>query len=280
MHFQKNRQRRRASIRTEALRPIQAVPSTPAAQNDTDVPDIDNYDSENEAGARVEVDNEDDIAEPQGNAEDDDPDAADVPNIGPEGPLAAAAAAVPGVETTDFVIPETQGARTRSANPEQVNNIEKPAFTGVGPKHHVPVEIVKSLDFFRLYFDDEAMTTFVQETNNYAASVGRNVNSRGWSALTEEELWAFFAIVLFLGTLEVRYRRTLWDPKSKYYNKWIASTMECGRFEDILFCLHWVNTAELTREQKRARMREDPFWPISGLLTHLQSNFKRYFASR
>ena len=85
MHIRKHPDRRRASIRSEALRPIQAVPQTPAPQNDADVPDIDDYDSENEAGARLEVDNEDENAEPRENEEGDDLEAADVPEIGPEG---------------------------------------------------------------------------------------------------------------------------------------------------------------------------------------------------
>jgi hypothetical protein len=95
--------------------------------------------------------------------------------------------------------------------------------------------------------------------------------------LSVNELWAFFAIVLFLGTMKVRDRRNLWSITSKYYNQWVASTMECGRFEDILFCLHWMNTAALTSEEKRDQHRQDPFFPVSGFLEHLRARFQLYF---
>jgi hypothetical protein len=90
------------------------------------------------------------------------------------------------------------------------------------------------------------MNTFVDATNAYAASIGRNVHHRGWRLLTVNELWSFFSIVFFLGTISIRKRREFWDPSGSYYNKWVASAMDCGHFEDIIFCLHWVNTAELS----------------------------------
>ena len=142
--------------------------------------------------------------------------------------------------------------------------VERPIFTGNGPTVHIPDGVVTVLDFISLFLDEVAMRTFVGETNAYAASIDRNVNSRRWPALSVNELWAFFAIVIFLGTMKVRERRTLWVPVSKYYNQWVASTMECGRFEDILFCLHWMNTAALTPNERRDRNRQDPFFCVIG----------------
>jgi hypothetical protein len=133
------------------------------------------------------------------------------------------------------------------------------------------------LDFIGIFVDGIAMRTFVDATNAYAASINRNIHSRGWSILSVNELWNFFAIVTFLGTMKVRERRALWAPSSAYYNAWVATTMTVGRFEDILYCLHWVNTAALSPAEKAARNREDPFWPIQGFVAHLRERFPLYF---
>ena len=142
---------------------------------------------------------------------------------------------------------------------------EKPLFQIDSPKHHVPDGCNSVLDIICLFLDDETMETFVRETNSYAASTNRNVNSRGWQELTQDELWSFFAIVLFLGTLAVRERRLLWDPKSNHYNKWVAETMEVGRFEDILFCLHWTNSAGFSATEKKRKIRMIHFGKLVDL---------------
>jgi hypothetical protein len=198
--------------------------------------------------------------------------------IGEDGPVEAEIDRVgPIIDVQDFEIEETSVIRTRTGAHDRVDNVEKPIFSGDGPLANVPDGLTTPLDYLRLFLDDVDMQTFVDATNAYAASCRKNINSRGWPLLTVNELWTFFGIVLFLGTLKVRYRRTLWDTSSKYYNEWVASSMSCGRFEVVMYCLHWTNTLALTDAEKREQSQIDSFWCVSGFLEHLRTKFQQYY---
>jgi hypothetical protein len=230
----------------------------------------DDYHSEND---RPDNDNEDLVGNVEANNDDSDEEKEDDQEMEEDRPLAGA------FEAEDFEISETPLIQTRTGAPNQAESIEKPTFMGTGPVADVPAGTVSPLDFLRLFLDDVAMTTLVSATNAYAASVQRNVHSRRWPPLTVKELWAFFSIILVLGTINVRYRRSFWDRSSKYYNTWVASAMECGRFEDILFCLHWVNTADVDPVERRNVNRQDPFWAVTGFLEHLRGKFQEFTRS-
>lgn len=269
MHSKKNASRVRRSPRPSAsstARPEpslnQRIPLINNTVNDRDIQhdsDNDGYRSENDRGG-----NENDVPDQNNEVESE----SDHESSSDESDFEA------GIQVNDFDIGATPAVQTRSGNAAIAENIERPPFSGEGPQFHVDGQTVEILDFIRLFLDDYAMHTFVEQTNSYARSVNRNVNSRGWPLLTADELWHFFSIVIFCGTISVRERRKFWDKNSKYYNNWIASTMECGRFEDILFCLHWVDTAQFSTEEKKQKNREDPFWPLTGFLEHLAKRFQ------
>jgi hypothetical protein len=92
-----------------------------------------------------------------------------------------------------------------------------------------------------------------------------------------QRIVGIFLIILFLGTMSVRDRRDLWNRKCPYFNHWVASTMDCGRFEDILHCLHWVDAAALTEQEKRLRNQDDPFWAVEGFLAHFCTKFQLHY---
>jgi hypothetical protein len=76
--------------------------------------------------------------------------------------------------------------------------------------------------------------------------------------------------------MKIRYRRNLWPHSSKYYHQWAASTIERGRFEGILLCLHWMDSTALAPDDKRNRYHRFPFISVSGFLEHLRVWFQVY----
>ena len=60
----------------------------------------------------------------------------------------------------------------------QACNAENSVYTGDGPEAYIPDGVVTVLDFISLFLDEVTMRTFADETNAYATSIDRNVNSR------------------------------------------------------------------------------------------------------
>ena len=57
-------------------------------------------------------------------------------------------------------------------------------------------------EFLKLFWTDEVMEQFVTNTNLYAA----NNNDKDWKYTNIDDLWVFFAVVLFLGMFMVLVR--------------------------------------------------------------------------
>ena len=53
--------------------------------------------------------------------------------------------------------------------------------------------------------------------------------------------------------------------------------MELRRFEAILACLHWTNTAAFSQEEKKERKKVDFFWPLASYLDSLASTSRQYY---
>jgi len=75
----------------------------------------------------------------------------------------------------------------------------KPAFLGdeSGPIN-IPEDSTTPLDFFRLFFDDEIMVTFVTATNEFG-SFSSGPASDDFPPVTVEELLKFFGCLLYMG---------------------------------------------------------------------------------
>ena len=177
----------------------------------------------------------------------------------------------------DFTIENKPDTTTRSGLTHTVDAAIRPAFFGTGPKAVVNRAVKTELDFFELFMTDDFISTFVTNTNGYAASTAFRPRGDVWKDVTADDIWVFIGIVIFMGTIDVPVRRSFWDKKSPYCNEFIASKMSCRRFEGILHCLHWENTAQYSSDEKLAKNKEDNFWRVSGYLNRLAAIFRLYF---
>lgn len=180
------------------------------------------------------------------------------------------------VETV--TIEEAPQPKTRANNFTHVQAYFQPSFKGVGPKEKVPNDIAKDpLAFLQLFLTDRIMTTFVDSSNAYARATKKTVKHKKWWDITINEMWCFIGLILFLGTISIPDRRDFWDVRSKYYNSFIANSMDLYRFEAILSVFHWENTAAYSTQQKHEKSKEDSFYMIEGFLQELCGLFQKYF---
>ncbi len=129
------------------------------------------------------------------------------------------------------------------------------------------------LDFFLLFWTHAIIDTFVTNTNAYAATVG----DKRWSDIRSPEMMRFFGLILFLGMIKVSERRDLWDVESPFFNNFVHRTMKRHRFEDILRNLHWINTAQYTAKEVKAKNKVDCFWRMADLLELLSASCQKYY---
>ena len=236
-----NSSRQRKSARTSLTTTPATVTAPILEENESEDCDSDDQGPQNDQG------------DEQNDEDDDEDDEIAVPQ--PVLPIIAAPGAAWGVETTaDEEVLQPPGVRTRGGAGVSDDGF-KPEFFGDGPKPNLEnydSPLVSILDYIRIFWTDEFMQTFVTATNAYAESTGRNVHNRGWKALSIDELWVFSGVWVFCTEHSTRNRRDLWEPRSPHYCKWIAESIGCGRFEDILMCLHWENSAQYSEIEKKA----------------------------
>jgi len=97
-------------------------------------------------------------------------------------------------------------------------------------------------DYFLLFFCDEIMQTFIGATNAFAKSMRK----QEWRDLTLVEFKTFLAIILHMGMVKGPSRTDQWSFDLRYGNAWLKSMMSKTRFEAILRCLHYMNTANFS----------------------------------
>jgi hypothetical protein len=118
------------------------------------------------------------------------------------------------------------------------------------------------------------MSSFVESTN----SNGVHTYGNAWQQVSIDELWRFFAIVLFSGLNKVPQRRLLWgNPSDKFSSWFVKALMSCKRFEDILRCLHWEDSALFSKEEINAKNKEDCFWRVQELEGLLSERFQHHY---
>ena len=128
-------------------------------------------------------------------------------------------------------------------------------------------------DSFLLFFCDEIMTTYVDATNGFARSTRR----LDWRELTVAEFKTFIAVVIHFGMVKTPTRQDAWSFSKRYGNEFVKSMLSRSRFEAILRCLHYMNTAEFTPAEKKQMKKKDPFYSVKPFLDRLAQNFLQWY---
>ena len=128
-------------------------------------------------------------------------------------------------------------------------------------------------DYFGLFFTDSILEQFCVNTNSY----GLKKNTDNWRILEIDELKLFFAIQFMLGLIKIPSRRYAWSKNDFYWNPWITERMSRNRFEAILSNLHWLDSLNVTPQQRSKKNKENSFWSVQSLLDQLAASCRRYY---
>ena len=179
---------------------------------------------------------------------------------------------------SDIVVEELPVTLTEDGFEEVEPNFNLPTFsrrgdTGSQVQKRSGGRVITEEDYFELFFDNEIMTTFVDQTNAYAATV----NSRNWTRDTDiVEFKLFLAIILYMGILRLPEIEMYWsDPL--FSSHWVRESMGKTRFRELLRFWHWLDTSSMTPRQIKDKKKVDPFFTVKTFLTKLSDNFSRWY---
>lgn len=117
------------------------------------------------------------------------------------------------------------------------------------------------LDYFKLFFDMELLSTIVDESNKYALQKNASLD------LSTDELHVFLGILLLSGYGKYPNRRIYWSSEDDV-PKIVQDSMRLKRFENILKHIHFSDNATL--------VQEDRLYKIRPLIDKLAKNFRQH----
>jgi hypothetical protein len=156
----------------------------------------------------------------------------------------------------------------KNNNRELRNRIITPDKYQNNPRRRQPVNNphITKKQTFELFFDDEIMQTFVDNTNNFGKA-----KDPKFKLVTHDEILKFFGLIMFMGIVDIPQRRMYWG-NTKYTQSFVKKTMSGPRFEEILKYMHWIDTSGMSEAQKAANNKENSFWSVEGFLDKLAQN--------
>ena len=140
---------------------------------------------------------------------------------------------------------------------------------------NMPSRGLRPGEYLSLLFTDEMIDRFVTETNSYVA---KNVKP-AWTPdknLTRDELKRYFGVTLYMGISGRPDRRMYWN-RGFFGDKFVSGVMSRDRFESISTNLHWLDTFDVSPDERLAKNIEDSFWSIAGFMEVLADNCMEYY---
>jgi hypothetical protein len=185
---------------------------------------------------------------------------------------------VPGAhvyEWTDIPIHPIPTVETRKGPVPRARESLLPAFAPrpgqCGPQN-IDMAVLTVLSVFQLFWTEVVCAQFVDATNEYA----HDTHKAEWVKLTVLEFYAFIGIILYMGIVKLPSRAMHWQ-NGIFNQSYVATVMTRNRFDAIMSCWHWVNTAKFTEAERTTKNRQDGFWSVGGLLTILRGLFKQFY---
>ncbi|KAI4463877.1 transposase is4 [Holotrichia oblita] len=117
------------------------------------------------------------------------------------------------------------------------------------------------LDYFKLFFDMELLSTIVEQSKKYALQKNTSLD------LSTDELHVFLGILLFSGYGKYPNRRIYWSNEDDV-PKIVQDSMRLKGFEKISKHIHFSDNATL--------VQEDRLYKIRPLIDKLAKNFRQH----
>jgi Transposase IS4 len=182
---------------------------------------------------------------------------------------------------------DENGSSTNSANWSILsNNIFQPknfnfSIGGrrVGP--NIPSNCDEPLDYFKLFFTDELISSIVDNTNKYAnnaikkTQLTKNSLWNSWRDVNEEEFRAFLGVILNMGVRPHPNLQDYFSTSFTAYTPFFRSVFKRDRFLQIFWMLH-LKTNEADENQTLERRVEK----VNGFMQHLDIKFREHMIPR
>lgn len=126
-----------------------------------------------------------------------------------------------------------------------------------------------AVEVYKRFFDKEILDITVLETNRNAANFIRQSKKRTyrlnqWSDTNSNEVWNFFAIVLYMGIVKYPKISNYWEKNILYNNSLVPSVMSRNRFQLLLRFVHFADN-DLAED--------DRLYKIKNLMNMMQERF-------
>jgi len=92
-----------------------------------------------------------------------------------------------------------------------------------------------------------------------------------------QELKQYFAIDLYMDIVQRQGSVVNYWQKSLWGDEFVRKVMSRDRFMAIRANLTWLDTTDLSKEEREAKNRQDGFWAITTLFDCLTNKFQIYF---
>ncbi len=141
---------------------------------------------------------------------------------------------------------------------------------------NIPRNCTTLFDYFRLFYTDEIMNTFVTQTNNY----GRKSLNK-WKDTSIDELFRLFAIIFYMGLVRQPTIRSYWSTRNHrswlfYGNNFVPLVMSLQRFETLMAAFHYIDVVDRTTQSAQSSAPVDPLALVNPFLKKLASNYSHY----
>ncbi|XP_022191598.2 piggyBac transposable element-derived protein 3-like [Nilaparvata lugens] len=122
--------------------------------------------------------------------------------------------------------------------------------------NYVPYRDKSPVELFEMFFDDEIIKLFIDESLKYA--LFKNCKD---PKITSKELKVFLAILFLSGYNQLPSKRSYWDEKKDMRNEIVVDSMRRDRFLEICRFLHCQDNNNINRNDKMWKLR-----PLMNLL--------------
>jgi hypothetical protein len=150
-----------------------------------------------------------------------------------------------------------------------------------GPRN-IDADHKKPIHFFTRLFPISMWERFTEQTNSFAHSKEVNdwVDMSGLEPPEEDEpqvygnyydFRKFLACLLHMGMFKFPTMKDHWNTTDG--SSFVKKLFSRDRFLSIFSNLHWLNTADISEEEKMFMKQSDGFWPYSEWLELLRHNF-------
>jgi hypothetical protein len=143
------------------------------------------------------------------------------------------------------------------------SSFEEPHFTVSSQPamhfHSVRSNINSPFDSYKYFFDEELVSLIVVQSNQFATL--HNINL----SVSSDEIYIFFAILLFSGYNKIPQRRMYWSTDLDFKNNFISTAMPRKRFEQILKYLHFADNSNIN---------DDNFYKVRPLFDYFNCKIK------